>query len=566
MVGKGASPNCSGSSGVIVTRSGYVLSDGDAPLVFMDPRTGGNRRWGDEVEVRVLDLKRGTYTPFPGKVVRRLKDLDSCLVKVTAPPSSGFPFVVPGTADDLHVGSFTFAMGNAFGFSTEGTPTLTAGVVSALVPSPQGGTAGRNLEIYTSAAVNPGVNGGPLVDVEGALVGIVSTWVQPQAEPKSPYQFLGKVVPIDRVKDAYRDLPEFASIFPDPKTLPTRSKSAELLERALLAAARRAAPSVVSLEMTPSHPVMMVQGRDAQNKPVPVPFPRYDGPVSGVVVSPDGWIVTSLYNVANLMGLAAGAPRNDIEDTLKKITAITAHFPSGQSAPARVVAHHQRLGIALLKADVEGYAVAAAKAAPPESFEVGRLVLCCGNPFGAARRPDPLLTLGMFSRSHPADSGDLWRGDFQTDAGVTDTDCGGAMVDIEGRLLGVATLWQPTQQGRNSGIGFGIPWDRIEAALPQMREGKSYRYGNGYLGVAWTQDEKDEVRIDGLPEDGPAAKAGVQVGDRILAIDGKDLKNLADAQEAIRTRFAGDKVTLTLDRNGKRVYLEVELGDRQKMG
>ena len=318
--------------------------------------------------------------------------------------------------------------------------------------------------------------------------------------------------------------------------------------------------------MTPSHPVMRIPvGRDAQGNPVIAEFPRYDGPVSGVVASPDGWIVTSLYNLANLMGLLPGA-RNDIEDTLKKITSITAHFPSGQSAPAHVVAHHQRLGIALLKADVEGYAVAAARPAPPESFEVGRLVLCCGNPFGAARRPDPLLTVGMFSRSHPPDAPDLWRGDFQTDAGITDTDCGGALVDVEGRVLGVATLWQPVQQGRNSGIGFGIPWDRIEAALPEMKEGKSYRYGNGFLGIGWTQDGKDEPRIGEVTAGGPAAKAGVQAGDLILAVDGKDLKNLAEVQEAIRTRFAGDKITLTLDRKGKRVDIEVEMGERPKPG
>jgi S1-C subfamily serine protease len=572
VVGKGAPREITGSSGVIVTKSGYVLSDGDAPMIA-EGRGSSPRQFSDEVEVRVIDLKRGTYTPYPAKVIRRIGlPLDTCLVKVTTPPSGGFPYVVPGTADDLHVGSFTFAMGNSFGFSREGTPSLTAGIVSGLAPAPAGSTTGKYTEIYTSAAINPGVNGGPLVDAEGSLVGIVSTWVLPVSsrdEPRSPYPFLGKTLPIDRVKDAYRDLPDFAQIFPDPKTLPPRSKSTEMLERAFAAAARKASPSVVSLEITRSEPYRILVPRPVEQRVVMVEFPHFDGPVSGVVASSDGWIVTSLYNLANVMAVGS----TDIEETIGKIEKITAHFADGQSVPAKIVARDERLGIALLKADVESvkYGATAAEPAPPEAFQVGKFVLCVGNPFGAQRNPFPLVTVGVFSRAHPVDAPDPWRGDFQTDAGVTDTSCGGAMVDVQGRVLGVATLWSPVQHGRNSGIGFGVPWDRVVGALPSLKAGKSYKYGNGFLGVTWGPSGEDEVRVQEVVPGQPAAQAGMKPGDRVVAIDGKEVKNLMDAAEGVRTHSAGERIRVTVERDdpaapGKKTRLDIEvtLGARPK--
>ena len=236
---RGPSP---GSSGVLVTKTGYVLSDGDAGAYFKpvkgpDGKPVPEKVYADEVEIRIPDLKKGTYGVYLAKIVRRVAAIDSTLLKITSPPAGGFPFVSPSTADRLDVGAYTFAMGMAFGRNDQGTGTLTAGIVASLVPAPEADGIGRWLELYTSAAVNPGVNGGPLVDADGALVGIISTWGSP--DPDNPFQFLGKAYPIDRIRKAYLDLPEAATVFPDPKTLPVRSKQTELLERAFgLAAAQ----------------------------------------------------------------------------------------------------------------------------------------------------------------------------------------------------------------------------------------------------------------------------------------------------------------------------------------
>ncbi len=559
---RGPSP---GSSGVLISKSGYVLSDGDAGAYFKpvrgpDGKPVPEKVRAEEVEIRIPDLKKGTYGVYLAKVVRRVEAIDSTLLKITTPPPGGFPFVPPSTADRLDVGAYTFAMGMAFGRNDQGTGTLTAGIVSSLTPASETDGVGRWLELYTSAAVNPGVNGGPLVDADGALVGIISSWGSP--EPDNPFQFLGKAFPIDRIRNAYRDLPEAAAVFPDPKTLPTRSKQTELLERAFGLAARQAAKSVVSLEIARSEPFLM---RVPQIQDPKRGLQRYAGPVSGVLVSKDGWIVSSLYGFANTEPLVWPGYPNDIVETFGKITGVTAHLPDGSSLPARIVAHDQRLALVCLK--VEPPATSAwvpIEAAPAESATVGRLVLCVGNPFGAKRRPSPLLTVGMYSRLHAPDDDKAYRGNFQTDASMTDGNVGGALVDVRGRILGLATLWDPAATGRNSGIGFGIPWAKVLAALPDLEAGKTVKFGSGFLGVTWSQVEgSGGVRIDSVQPDSPAAKGGLKAGDVLVAVDDREVRRLFQAQEGIRVREVGDVVKLVVMRGpATRLELKVTLGKR----
>jgi S1-C subfamily serine protease len=536
------------SSGVIVTKSGYVLSDGDAGAVLVGPRGRMKKEHRDTVEVRIPDLKKGTYAAYTAKVVRRVLDVDSCLLKITSPPPAGFAFVTPGTSDGLRVGAFTFAMGTPFGGGEDGGAALTAGIVASLDAAPPGDPAGRWLHVYTSAAVNPGVNGGPLVDADGALVGVISTWGQP--EPHNPYQFIGKAFPIDRVKAAYKDLPEFSAVFPAPKSAAApRSKQADLLERAFASAGRAAHPFVASLAIERSKPIKIPVARFEGAS-----LPRYEGPVSAVVASADGWLVTALYNLADV------ASDGEVKKQVSEVGKATATFADGRSVPARFVAYDQRVGIALFKADVEGgYATAVPAPAPPEAFQVGRLVVSVANPFGAAQKPDPMLTIGMLSRIHPDDADAPWRGNFQTDAGMTDGTVGGALVDVQGRLLGVAALWDVAGQGRNSGIGYGIPWSRIEAALPAMKEGNSLVL-NGYLGVAF---ERGEVaKISEVTPESPAARAGLAAGDVILEIEGKKVQFVFEARAKIRSRRAGETLKMVVERDKKRIDVVATLGER----
>ena len=552
-----------GSSGVLVTKSGWILTDGAAGeyVTVLDPKAGKTRvDTLDVVEVRVPDLKHGTSQVYTGKVVKRAPDIDSAIVKVDVPPAAGFSFVVPRSADDLHVGSFTFAMGTSFGHAEGGAASLTAGIVSALVRAPEsaaGAGAGRNLEIISSAAVNPGVNGGPLVDSEGALVGIVSSWGQ--LDEKNPYQLLAKAFPIDRIRAAYRGDPALAGVFSDSKPPPPRSKQSDLLEEAIALAARAARSGVASLEIARKTPFSKIVV--AKTPRGEVTIARYAGPVSGVVVSDDGYVVTSLYNLGNVLGLANGGGPGRLEQGLAEITGVVVHFPGGPSAPATLVAQDQQIGIALYKAALpEGKKVVPISPGVPEAVHVGRLVLCLGNPYGALPAAEPLTTVGILSRIHPPDADGAWRGDFQTDAAVTDANCGGAMVDVHGQCLGLATLWNPAMTGRSSGIGFGIPWERIAAALPSLKQGKSFVYKNGWLGVGMSDADSGAIRINLVADDSPAKKAGLLMGDVITVADGRKIALLQDVRDAIRAHDPGEKVKFLVRRAGKEIEVEVVLG------
>jgi len=568
-MGKGAPKEqraLGGSSGVLVSKRGLVLSDADATALLKISGTPPNQRLertdSAEVEVRVPDLSSGTFKSYTAKVVRKVKEADTCLLRIVDPPSAGFPtWLRVGSSDDLSVGDFTFAMGNSFGLSDEALPSLTAGVIAAHDPLPAERGEGRWEFLYTSAAINPGVNGGPLVDIEGRLVGTVSTFVRP--EPADPFQFLGKVIPVQRLRKLYGDLPEAAEMFPDAKPVKAASTQAAALEATFHQGAITAAPSVASLVIERSAPyqVMAPVGPNAL-----LPLARYAGPVSAVVVNTQGELVTSLYNLTNIVTLtnppdpgSVVPPALTLESGLSTITKITACFPDGRKLSAKIVGVDPRLAIALLQAELpaaDGYALPVLTPAPALGFEEGRFTLAVGNPFGEAQRDSPLLSVGILSKLHAPGAPWAWRGQWQTDAGVTDANCGGAAVDLKGRLYGVLNLWAPLTHGRASGIGFILPWSRIEAALPELRSGRTWKHG--FMGLSWKQDI-DQPVIDEVTPGTPAAAAGLKPGDRFKALDGESIGSRDDARRHLRHRWEGETLRVLVERAGPKKPVEVEV-------
>lgn len=552
------------SSGVIISRDGHVLSDGDVGQVFKrEGRRMTPEKLQDEVDVRVPDLERGGFATYPARVVRRVRGTDTSLLRILEPPPGGFrECLEPDTSRYLRVGDFTFVAGNAFGMAQEAPPTLTAGIVSSLTALPAGDAGGAVEFLYTSAAVNPGVNGGPCVDIDGRLVGTVSTWLP--AAPGEPYQFLGKVIPMDRIRAVYEDLPDAGRLFGTPPPRKDTAKASRALERVFRYMASRAGPAVVSLEVKRGQPLdVKVPGPRGL-----VNLPRYLGPISGVLVDGEGWIVTSLYNLTNTIQLIAPTqkipPPQQLVTGLQAIESVTVHLPGGGKADAKVVAHHGRLGIALLKAELPEVNATQVlprtlEAAPPAAFEVGRFVLALGNPFGEGGNPDPLITMGVLAKQHASGAPHAWRGQWQTDAGVTDGNCGGALVDLEGRLLGILQIWHPTGHGRNSGIGFVAPWPDVLAALPGLKQGVSP--GRGFLGVRWRQGATVATLTEVVP-DSPAAAAGLRPGDRIVSVAGQPTETVRAVQGALAYRWQGETLALGIDRDGKAIRAEVTLGAR----
>ncbi len=518
-----------GSSGVVMHPEGYVLSDAAATLLKVEAVGGKPRKvYADKAVIRFPDGKL-----FKATLLRRDDESDSSLLKIDDPGS--FKAVRPGSSDELGAGAFVMLCGNAFGTANEGRPAVSLGVVSAADPRDPADGAGRYAQLVTSAAVNPGSNGGPCADAEGRLAGIVSTW---GGQRTSAWYGLGIVTPINRIRSRYRDLPCAGKVFPDPKTLPPRAHSAVALEEAFRIVARRASPAIVSLvfkrEAGASHREM-VNGPDGK----PVEIEVYQGPVSGVLYSADGYILTSTYNL--------WSP--------EKIQGAEAFLQDGRSFPAKLLGRDQVRGIALLK--VEAKDLPFLQPAPPGKLQVGQFVFALGNPRGAAPAGEPFFTFGLLSTQHQLDKN---RDALQTDAGMNDANAGGALVNLRGRLIGVNTLVAPARFGRNSGIGFAIPVGKIEEALPGLKQGKNVI--PGYLGVVLQQTKDGKVAVAGVQAGGAAQAAGLKGGDLVVLFDGQAVDTVAQLMDLIGALLAGQEVTLKVIRDNGELEFKATLGER----
>jgi S1-C subfamily serine protease len=328
----------------------------------------------------------------------------------------------------------------------------------------------------------------------------------------------------------------------------------------LAKAAADSYPSVASLVVERKEPLNTI----TFTAKGPVPLPRYVGPCSAPLVDGDGWLVTSLYNLTNTGGMlsvsymAALPPAARVSAGLAAITKITAYFSDGASAEAKLVATHEGLGVALLKIELKGRRAFAPAA--DSAYDPGRFLVPVANPYGAKQQPDPLINFGIVSKRHADDAPAPWRGEIQTDAGGTDGNCGAAVVDVEGKLVGVMTLWDPVDHGRNSGVAFVVPWDRIEPALAAMKQGKSFRLPR--IGVTWGGDSEMGAVISDVAKDGAADKAGMKAGDVVVKIGAVPVKSSADLAKAVVGHYAGERIAFVVSRNGQTVTLDVELGAR----
>jgi S1-C subfamily serine protease len=206
---------------------------------------------------------------------------------------------------------------------------------------------------------------------------------------------------------------------------------------------------------------------------------------------------------------------------------------------------------------------------------VGQKVLAIGNPFGL----DQTLTTGVVSalgRELQSPSGRTIRDVIQTDAAINPGNSGGPLLDSSGRLIGVNTaIFSPS--GASAGIGFAVPVDTVRRLIPQLiRNGKPIMPGIGIVALSsrWTARLNLEgVVIRDVARGSAAARAGLQglsmsrsgrivLGDRVVAVNDKKVRNLDDFLDALESAGVGAQVTLKVVRDererGVRVRLEEE--------
>lgn len=278
---------------------------------------------------------------------------------------------------------------------------------------------------------------------------------------------------------------------------------------------------------------------------------------SGVVLTADGYIVTN-YHVIE------GA------DAVKVTVA-------GETYDADVVGSDASSDIAVVKArDASG--LTAVEIGDSDNLIVGEWVMSIGSPFGLEQSVATGI-VSATSRSQIMDSSTdaygnstgeytIYPNMIQTDAAINPGNSGGALVDANGKLIGINTLIT-SYSGNYSGVGFAIPVNYAVNLAQQIISGKTPTHAQ--LGISLSTVSAQSAQRYGLAvetgayvaavSDGSgAASAGLQVGDIITKFDGTSVESASDLMLDVRTKNPGDKVTLEVNRNGATQEMEVTLG------
>jgi serine protease Do len=258
---------------------------------------------------------------------------------------------------------------------------------------------------------------------------------------------------------------------------------------------------------------------------------------SGVIVSPDGYILTAAHVVegADSVKVALESGEEEID--------------------AKIIGTDPPTDIAVLKIEPRKQ-LPALPLGDSDKLEVGDMVIAVGNPFGLSQT----VTMGIVSGLK---RGGMRITDYenfiQTDAAINQGNSGGALVDVAGRLIGINTAIL-SRSGGNMGVGFAVPVNMARYVMERLV--KFGKVARGYLGINIQPltpdlvrafnlpDESSGVLVGGVTPDSAAAKAGIKDGDVILEVDGKKVSDPRNLQLVVAQTPPGSKVAVKVLRAG----------------
>ncbi len=281
---------------------------------------------------------------------------------------------------------------------------------------------------------------------------------------------------------------------------------------------------------------------------------------SGVVVSPDGYIITNGHVVQGArkvqVRLSYGLPKNGDEKTAP---------PHRELLDAKVIGIDREADLALVKIEIGG--LESLELGNSDALKQGQIVLAVGNPLGL----DNSVSMGVISSAGRQIKVDDPMTYIQTDASINPGNSGGPLLDTDGRVVGINTFIF-TQSGGSEGIGFAIPSNLVRTVYTQIR--KSGHVHRGQIGVAVqsiTPDLSNGLRLpqdygvlisDVTPE-GPAAEAGLKVLDILLSMNGKPLANASELERDLYRRELGEKVSVEVMRGPDKLTFGVTVAERE---
>lgn len=306
----------------------------------------------------------------------------------------------------------------------------------------------------------------------------------------------------------------------------------DLEERAVKAAVAAVAPSVVKIET--------VGGLEKVGQLL-----VGTGPTTGIVVSDDGYILSSAFNF------------------VQEPSSILVTVGANKRFAAQIVARDHSRMLVLLKVNSPEKLVAPI-AVPREEMAPGQWTIAVGRTFDAT---EPNVSAGILSAVSR-----IWSKALQTDAKVSPNNYGGPLIDIRGRVYGILVPMSAQAQGErpelagaelyDSGIGFAVPLVDILPRLERLKSGKDLHAG--LLGVALQGNNvvSDPAVIAHVQVKSPAALAGLKAGDKIVELGGAPVERLAQLRHALGRFYAGEKVKVAVLRGAERLERELELVEK----
>ena len=238
---------------------------------------------------------------------------------------------------------------------------------------------------------------------------------------------------------------------------------------------------------------------------------------------------------------------------------VIVHLASGLRTGGNVVGLNRELDVAVVQID-PALDLAVADIGSLSTVQVGQTAVAVGSPFGM----ENVVTVGVVSALNQVLGGEEMPplGMIQTDAPINRGNSGGALADLEGRVIGMNVAIQSTFGGGNIGVGFATP---IEVAIwiaEELRAGREVRFG--FLGITGYTPPLGEpgAIVASVTPGGPAEAAGMEANDRIVSFDGQPVGSMDELTVAVRLRAPGTEVPVEVVRGDQVIRLFIPLGDR----
>ncbi|WP_333789270.1 S1C family serine protease [Parolsenella catena] len=300
------------------------------------------------------------------------------------------------------------------------------------------------------------------------------------------------------------------------------------------AVAQKALPSVVSINVTTSDG---------------------EGVGSGVVLDTDGNIVTNYHVIEGAQSISVST--------------------GDASYDATVVGSDESSDLAVIKIDAGDAALTPIEVGDSSTLQVGDWVMSLGSPFGLEQSVSTGIVSSLYRSTmlQNTSGNTIYTNLIQTDATINPGNSGGALVDDEGKLVGINSLIE-SYSGSSSGVGFAIPGNYAVEVAQKLIAGQTVTHA--YIGGSFQTVTANNARSNSLSvnqgayvaelaDDGPAAQAGIQKGDVITALDDEEITSSDALVLAVRSHSVGDTVTVTLMRGSRQIQVQVTLGSDEAL-